>query len=91
EIADIVDKCSHDICMEAINSIRTIYNNLLEYQYLLITGGTGDAWFKIIKEYFSKMEGLNVVAANRTTKIPQIFSNVRGYYLYSVNKLNAKK
>lgn len=91
EIADIVDKCSHDICTEAINSIRTIYNNLLEYQYLLITGGTGDAWFKIIKEYFSKMEGLNVVAANRTTKIPQIFSNVRGYYLYSVNKLNAKK
>ncbi|ADU23974.1 ParM/StbA family protein [Ruminococcus albus] len=91
EIADIVETCSYDICMEAIKSIRTIYNNLIEYDYLLVTGGTGDAWFSTVKNYFSKMEGLNVIAANRATTIPQIFSNVRGYYLYRVTALNSKK
>lgn len=86
DINGIIESASREICMEAISQIRQIYNNLIDYKYLLITGGTGDAWLKTIKEYFSKMEGLEIISANRNTDIPQIFSNVRGYYLYCVNK-----
>ena len=87
DFADILETANKEICLEAISQIRQIYNNLLDYKYLVVTGGTGEAWFKLISEYFSKMEGLEVIAANRNTNIPQIFSNVRGYYLYCVNKL----
>ena len=87
-ITEIIDAANKDICLEAISQIRQIYNNLLDYRYLVITGGTGAAWYTIIKDYFSKMEGLEVIAANRNTNIPQIFSNVRGYYLYCINSLN---
>ena len=85
---DILETASRNVCMEAISQIRQIYNNLRDYKYLVVTGGSGDAWFGYIKEYFSKMHGLEIIAANRNTNIPQIFSNVRGYYLYCVNSLN---
>lgn len=88
DIAEVVEAANKDVCYEAIAQIRQLYNNLLDYKYLVVTGGTGDAWLNIIREYFSKMEGLEIIAANRNTNIPQIFSNVRGYYLYCVNKLN---
>lgn len=87
-ITEILDAANKEICNEAMTQIRQIYNNLIDYKYLLVTGGTGDAWFEMIKEYFSGIEGLKVIAANRNTNIPQIFSNVRGYYLYCINKLN---
>lgn len=87
-IDGIIETASRNICMEAITQIRQIYNNLRDYKYLVITGGCGDAWFEMIKEYFSKMHGLEVIPANRNTKIAQIFSNVRGYYLYCVNSVN---
>lgn len=88
DIQNIIESANREICNEAITQIRQIYNNLIDYRYLLVTGGTGEAWFDMIKEFFSKIEGLEVVAANQNTNIPQIFSNVRGYYLYCVNKLN---
>ena len=64
-----------------------IYNNLIDYDYLVITGGTGDAWRNIITEYYSGMESLKIIIGNQNDMLPTIFSNVRGYYLYIVNKM----
>jgi plasmid segregation protein ParM len=86
-INEILEKANREICMNAINQIKTLYNNLIDCRYLLVTGGTGAAWFDIMKKYFAGMEDLEVIGANQNTDLPQIFSNVRGYYLFQVAKL----
>lgn len=86
---DILRQCSHEVCMETLERIKTMYNNLLDYQYLLITGGTGAAWYHDIKNHFLRMQTLTVIGANQSDNLPQIYSNVRGYYLYQIGTLKA--
>lgn len=83
----ILKEQSQKICMEAIEKIKTIYNNLVEYDYLVLAGGTSAAWNTYIREYFSKMTTLTIIAGNQNDTLPYIFSNVRGYYLYQFEKL----
>ena len=73
--------------MEAIERLKQSYNYLIDYDYLLITGGTGAAWQDIITEHFSGMESLKVITGNQNDVLSHIFSNVRGYYLYQAGKL----
>lgn len=85
--ADILEEKNREICMEAIEYMKSTFNYLQDYQYLLITGGTGAARFNIIKDYFSKMTTLKVIGANQNSDLPHIFSNVRGYYFYLNQRL----
>ena len=74
-----------------------MYNNLLDYKYLVLTGGTGEAWYKIFEEQLSGMPNLTLVPGNKNTEglgpdgeaLPFIFSNVRGYYIFLQRKLTA--
>ena len=84
---DILEESSKKVCEEALNQICTIYNDLIDHQYLVITGGTGAAWKDTIKEYFGGMETLTVIEGNQNDNLPYIFSNVRGYYMYQYSKL----
>lgn len=88
--SDILEECSKKVCYEALAKVDNIYNNLFEHDYLVITGGTGDAWKNIITEYYSGMESLKIINGNQNDMLPTIFSNVRGYYLYLVNKIKNK-
>ena len=84
-IEDILSECSEEICRRAINKIQSTYDYLREYRYLLITGGTGEAWWENIRQHFAGMQGLTILKGNQNdASLPQIFSNVRGYYLYQV-------
>lgn len=83
---DILEEASKKVCMEAIEQVSTIYNNLIDHQYLVITGGTGAAWKNDIKEYFAGMETLEIIDGNQNDNLPFIFSNVRGYYMYQYSK-----
>ena len=85
--SDILEEASRNVCYEALNKIDNIYNNLFDHDYLVITGGTGDAWKSIITEYYSGMESLKIIHGNQNDMLSPIFSNVRGYYLYIVNKM----
>lgn len=86
-IEKILEEANKEVCSKAISKIRSVYNNLLDFKFLLVTGGTGEAWFEILKEYFAGLEDLSVVSSSMNTTLPTIFSNVRGYYLYRVSNL----
>lgn len=85
--SDLLEKASEKVCYEALQKIDNIYNNLVDHDYLVITGGTGDAWKSIITEYYSGMDSLRIISGNQNDMLPTIFSNVRGYYLYIINKM----
>ncbi len=84
---DILEECSKKVCLEALDQVGTIYNNLIDHQYLVITGGTSAAWKEIISEYYGGMETLTIIEGNQNDNLPYIFSNVRGYYMYQYSKL----
>lgn len=89
--ANLLEEANKKVCYEALQKIDNIYNNLFDHDYLVITGGTGDAWKNLIIEYYSGMESLKIVNGNQNDMLPSIFSNVRGYYLYIVNKMKKTK
>jgi len=89
-VTDLLEQCSREVCEEALNMLKTTYNYLREFKYLLITGGTGEAWKGYITEHFSGMRNLHIVMGNQNDPaLPQIFSNARGYYLKRVGTMKA--
>lgn len=84
---DILKASNEKICKEMLEKIDTMYDNLIDYNYLLITGGTGAAWEDIIREYYQGMKNLTVISGEQNDRLSPIFNNVRGYYLYLVEFL----
>ena len=80
--SDMLDEANREVCDEALERIGQIYS-LYEYEYFVITGGTGAAWNELIRDKLSGIEGLKVVAGNQNdTNLPFTMANVRGYYMY---------
>ncbi len=86
QFAGILEKQSKAVCMEAVEQIKNIYNNLLDHDYLVVTGGTGEAWMNYIREHFQYMD-MQIIAGNQNDDLPFTFSNVRGYYMYLQKRL----
>lgn len=82
DINDIFARHTHNTCVKAMERIETAYNNLEEYDYLLVTGGTGAAWFDDICERYKNMQTLQVINACQNPEISPIYNNVRGYYIF---------
>lgn len=89
--ADILEMANKIVCEEALTTIDSFYNYLQNEDYLVITGGTGAAWFDIIKNHYSEIEALKVIDGAANDTIPAIFSNVRGYYMTQLNTLKNKQ
>ena len=87
---DILKKSSEKVCKELLGKIDTMYDNLIDYDYLLITGGTGSAWEDMIKDYYKGMNNLTIIDSKNEEMLPAIFNNVRGYYLYITELLRKK-
>jgi len=83
----MLERASNSVCNEAIERTMEIFNNLVDHDYLVITGGTGAAWSEKLRTYFAGMETLKVISGNQNEDLPHIFSNVRGYYYYLIGKL----
>lgn len=80
------------VCQQAIQKLTSIYNYLQNHDNLVITGGTGNAWFSYIEEFFKNMDGLNILSANRyDMTLSNVYSNVRGYYYYLVGMLERRR
>lgn len=82
DITELLREANRYICEKAMVKIESAYDNLEDYDYLLVTGGTGSAWFDLLRERYKGMQTLSVVAANQNEKIPSIYNNVRGYFIY---------
>ena len=90
EFASIINEANKKVCMEALKTIDGFYNYLQNQDYLVITGGTGAAWFNYIKEYYKDLETLTIIDGASNDNLPSIFSNVRGYYMQQLNNLKKK-
>ena len=90
DISDILEAKNKEICHRAINKIRGMYNDLLDMDYLVVTGGTGEAWWSMISEDFKGLKSLTVLSGNENSNLPFTFSNVRGYYFYLYRSLKKK-
>lgn len=92
DFSEILQKNSDAVCKDAIKKILSIYNYLRDYDYLVVTGGGGNAWFPMIAGYFSGMTGLSVISANRQNpSLSNTYSNVRGYYLFLIGMLRKRR
>ena len=85
---DILASASEKICKEAIMRMSDALR-LDEYKYLIITGGTGAAWYEQIKSTLSGLETLTVVNAKPSSDLQLVFCNVRGYYNRRLGQLIA--
>lgn len=83
-LSPYLEKASDEVFQKAMEKIKGVTNVFRDYKYIIIGGGTGEAWFEKIQKYLSKMKTLQIVASNRTDSLPFIYSNARGYYLYRV-------
>ena len=86
---DILEKHAKDVCSKAIDKIMEVYNPPIEFDYLILTAGTGAAWSSWFRnsEYFKECETLKIISGNHgDPSLPYILSNVRGYYIYGLTK-----
>lgn len=90
DITGILDEKNREVCCRAIQKIRGMYNDLLDMDYLVVTGGTGEAWWYIIKDEFKGLKTLTVLSGNENSELPFTFSNVRGYYFYLYRTIKKK-
>ena len=82
-ITDILDNASQEVFREAFIRAKAITNTFRDYKYIIISGGTGEAWFELVKNAFSRMSNMNILPGNiNCAELPFIYANVRGYYLY---------
>lgn len=81
-IAHILEKANRQVFEEAMERSKSITNAFRDYRYVIISGGTGDAWFDMIKDYLKGMKSLTVMPGNANDNAPMLYANARGYYLY---------
>jgi len=78
----ILKEASREIMLDAMERVKSVTNTFRGYQYVIVSGGTGEAWFEDIKKWLSNMNTLTVNPSNKNDGLPFIYSNARGYYLY---------
>ena len=83
---ELLEQAVFQVADEALSRMVNAIN-IADYNYLIVTGGTGAAWSEYIYQKLNSPY-LTVVSGNKTDpSLDQIYSNVRGYYLYRYNKL----
>ena len=89
--ADSLEEKNREICDKSIRRLMQDYGNLVGYNYLIVTGGTGESRFEQIKEMLSGLPTFQVLPGNLNTQdLAFSYSNVMGYYMLRHAKLAAE-
>ena len=91
---DILEACSRAVCDKTVDKIFEVYGPTLEFDYIVLTGGTGEAWFKMFQEneYLKDCGTVQVIPGNYGDEsLPWLFSNVRGYFIFMVTRFAARR
>lgn len=88
-IAPLLQDACSEVFAEAFERAKGITNAFRDYRRIIITGGTGEAWYDQMKAAFANMKTAQIIPGNVNDHLPFIYSNVRGYYLYRYN-LNSR-
>ena len=74
---------------------ETAFESIKDYvfttNYLILTGGTGAAWFDYFKERLEKVSTLKLIPGDYNSTLPFYYSNARGYYMYRLNQFKLAK
>lgn len=79
---NILEKVNCELCEKSVLRLMREYQNMKDYQYLIVTGGTGESRFEQIKQKLSVIPTLTVLPGNMNTPdLSYTYSNVIGYYM----------
>lgn len=83
-IQKYIEKANQIVMREAMDYVK---NDIIKARYLIMTGGTGAAWFNDFAEWVRKGMGdrCTVLRGNSGTDISNIYANARGYYMAKFN------
>ncbi len=76
-----IERACMQVAEEATKKLYEVASYFNDYEVLIVTGGTGAAWFDFIKEKLSGMDGLDIISGNDGNSLPIYMANVRGYYM----------
>ena len=83
EFAKVLDAVNRKLCEKSLVRLLQEYDNMMGYNYLVVTGGTGESRIDQIKEFFKKNPNLTILPGNlNTPDLPYAYSNVIGYYMF---------
>lgn len=82
DFSPFLEASNREVFEEAKEKIRLATDSLRHYRSLIVDGGTGEAWFTWIADWLKNMKTLSVLPSNTNDKLPFLYSNARGYYLY---------
>lgn len=81
-LAPILDAANKKVMKTALERAKSVTKSFRDYRYIIIDGGTGEAWYKDICEYLKNLKTIQIWPSNRNDHLPCIYSNARGYYMY---------
>lgn len=82
-----IEKACKEVATMAAKKLYEIAGYFRDYNILVVTGGTGAAWFTYFKEILSGLEGLLIIPGNEGNKLPIYYANARGYYMSAYRRL----
>lgn len=80
-LAPLLDEANNKVFREAMERAKSVTSAFRGYDYIIVSGGTGEAWLQKITEYLSGMKTVTVMSGNKNDSLPMIYSNARGYYM----------
>lgn len=86
-----IEKACNEVAELAAKKMYELANYFKDYDVLIITGGTGAAWFNILKDKLSGLDSLMIIAGNDGNKLPIYMANVRGYYMNAYRRQKKSK
>ena len=85
---EILDRKNKELCTKSVKRLMQEYGNLIDYKYLIVTGGTGESRFEQIKSMLSGLDHLQIIPGNmHSPELSFTYSNVLGYYIYRFSKV----
>ena len=87
EIAEYLEKANKKVCAEALESIK---DYIFDIKFLIMTGGTSDAWLDMFKEKLA-FTSVEILTGKENSNLPLIYQNARGYYLYRLHKAQMER
>ena len=87
-IEEYLKKANELICKEAFDSIK---DYVFSIKYLIMTGGTGSAWYGYFKDKLKGIHTLKVISGDYNSNLPAFYANARGYYMYRLTQFKVKR
>lgn len=90
-IEGVLEHHCKEVFHEVMEKMKSAHNYFSDIGYIIATGGTYNAWKEDFNTVFKEMDGLQIIPANcNDPSLSNIYSNVRGYFYYCLNRLPKK-